>query len=186
MNWTPKQVKTEDIRVADYNPRKTNLKGKKGYKRVKEEFGTPEPIVLNHDLTLIGGHQRYYIAVEEATPELTAFVADKQLNEEQEKEFNLLLNSATGQTSAKKLLELGITQDVLNEIGFRDFKIPVIKLNDEPVVQAEKERNPNLVTVYYTSDEFDRVTRIMRKIKKTQKLKDFTGVFTYLLKTYVN
>ena len=49
------------LKPAAYNPRKQLKLGDKEYENIKksiEEFGYVEPIIVNYDMTVIGGHQR--------------------------------------------------------------------------------------------------------------------------------
>jgi site-specific DNA-methyltransferase (adenine-specific) len=66
-------VKTAELKVlpvtvlkpAEYNPRKKLKPGDKEYEKIKnsiEEFGFADPLVVNADMTIIGGHQRLTVA----------------------------------------------------------------------------------------------------------------------------
>ena len=49
------------LKPAAYNPRKQLKPGDKEYEKIKksiQEFGYVEPIIVNYDMTVIGGHQR--------------------------------------------------------------------------------------------------------------------------------
>ena len=49
------------LRPAAYNPRKALKPSDKEYQKIKnsiQEFGYVEPIIVNYDMTVIGGHQR--------------------------------------------------------------------------------------------------------------------------------
>ena len=49
------------LKPAEYNPRKKLKPGDREYKKIKdsiEEFGFADPLVVNADMTIIGGHQR--------------------------------------------------------------------------------------------------------------------------------
>lgn len=53
--------KIADLIPAAYNPRKKLKPGDKEYEKIKksiQEFGYVEPIIINTDMTIIGGHQR--------------------------------------------------------------------------------------------------------------------------------
>ena len=55
------------LKPAAYNPRKKLKPGDKEYQKIKnsiEEFGFADPLVVNADMTIIGGHQRFNVAVE--------------------------------------------------------------------------------------------------------------------------
>ena len=50
-----------DLKPAEYNPRKALKPGDPEYQRIAasiEEFGYVDPIIINADNTIIGGHQR--------------------------------------------------------------------------------------------------------------------------------
>ena len=51
----------KDLNPAEYNPRKRLKPGDKEYEKIKQsllKFGYVDPIIVNKDLTVIGGHQR--------------------------------------------------------------------------------------------------------------------------------
>ena len=59
MEW--KELAINDLKPAAYNPRKKLKAGDKEYEKIKNsilEFGYVEPIIVNFDMTVIGGHQR--------------------------------------------------------------------------------------------------------------------------------
>lgn len=56
--------KIADLRPAEYNPRKHLSPGDEEYERLKrsiETFGYVDPIIINADGTVIGGHQRLFV-----------------------------------------------------------------------------------------------------------------------------
>ena len=55
----------KDLNPAEYNHRKKLKPGDKEYEKIKhsiEEFGFADPVVVNSDMTIIGGHQRVTVA----------------------------------------------------------------------------------------------------------------------------
>ena len=59
MEW--KEIVAAELKPAAYNPRKKLKSGDKEYEKIKnsiQEFGYVEPIIVNYDMTVIGGHQR--------------------------------------------------------------------------------------------------------------------------------
>ena len=57
-------IKIEKLNPAEYNPRLDLQPGDKEYEDIKRsvvEFGLVEPLVVNKDMTVIGGHQRLKI-----------------------------------------------------------------------------------------------------------------------------
>ena len=56
-----KTIPVGELKPADYNPRKKLKPGDKEYEKIKasiEEFGFADPLVVNSDMTILGGHQR--------------------------------------------------------------------------------------------------------------------------------
>ena len=86
-----KVVNIKDLSPAEYNPRKIDEKSLKGLMGSIEEFGIVEPIVVNKDWTIIGGHQRVKACKKLGWEAVPCHVVD--LSKEKEKMLNLLLNS---------------------------------------------------------------------------------------------
>ncbi|MGI6721760.1 MAG: ParB N-terminal domain-containing protein [Anaerovoracaceae bacterium] len=56
MEW--KKLAIDDLKPASYNPRKKLKAGDSEYEKIKnsiQEFGYVEPIIVNYDMTVIGG-----------------------------------------------------------------------------------------------------------------------------------
>lgn len=84
-----------DLNPADYNPRRILRRGDKGYDKLKAslmEFGEVLPIVWNEQTgNIVGGHQRYYMYLDEDIRSLEVSVVDLPL--EKEKALNITLNN---------------------------------------------------------------------------------------------
>lgn len=57
-NMEIKNIKIKDLKKAEYNPRTMSDEEIEKLKNSIKEFGLVEPVVVNKDLTIIGGHQR--------------------------------------------------------------------------------------------------------------------------------
>ena len=67
------------LKPAEYNPRKKLKPGDKEYEKIKnsiEEFGFADPLVVNADMTIIGGHQRLNVAMSLGYTEVPCAVVD--------------------------------------------------------------------------------------------------------------
>jgi ParB-like chromosome segregation protein Spo0J len=86
--------KVEDLKAADYNPRKDLKPGDAEYEKLKrsiEEFGYVEPIIWNKRTGLVvGGHQRLKVMKDLGHTEVDCVVVD--LDEQKEKALNIALN----------------------------------------------------------------------------------------------
>lgn len=129
------------LKPAEYNPRKKLKKGDKEYKKILdsiEEFGFADPLVVNADMTIIGGHQRLVVAQDLGYTEVPCAVVD--IDKTREKALNIALNKITGQWDDHLLAEL--LEDIANsgdfDIGKTGFDPPEIgelfnKLHDKNV-----------------------------------------------------
>ena len=129
------KIRIENLKPADYNPRKNLKPEDEEYQKIKRsitEFGCVEPIIINSDMTVIGGHQRLKVLKELGYEEVECVVLD--LDKNKEKALNIALNKITGEWDNQKLEELlaelknldfdlditGFDTDELNEI-FNDI-----------------------------------------------------------------
>ena len=95
------------LRPAEYNPRKKLKKGDKEYEKIKnsiEEFGFADPLVVNADMTIIGGHQRLTVAMDLGYAEVPCAVVD--VDKVREKALNIALNKITGAWDEQMLADL--------------------------------------------------------------------------------
>ena len=95
MEW--KTLSVDALRPAAYNPRKKLKAGDKEYEKIKNsitEFGFADPLVVNADMTIIGGHQRLTVAMELGYTEVPCAVVD--IDKTREKALNIALNKITG------------------------------------------------------------------------------------------
>ena len=104
------------LNPADYNPRKKLKPGDREYESIRksiEEFGFADPLVVNSDMTIIGGHQRLTVASDMGYTEVPCAIVD--VDKTQEKALNIALNKITGEWN-KELLA-----DLIKELQEADF-----------------------------------------------------------------
>ena len=100
-------IPVQDLRPAAYNPRKKLKPGDSEYEKIKksiEEFGFADALVVNKDMTIIGGHQRLTVAKELGYTEVPCTVVD--IDKTREKALNIALNKITGAWDEALLAEL--------------------------------------------------------------------------------
>lgn len=89
----------DDLKAADYNPRKNLKPGDAEYEKLKrsiEEFGYVEPVIWNKRTgTVVGGHQRLKVMKDLGYEEVDCVVVD--LDEKKEKALNVALNKISGE-----------------------------------------------------------------------------------------
>lgn len=129
-----REIRLSELHPASYNPRKKLKKGDKEYEKIKQsllKFGYVDPIIVNKDLTVIGGHQR--LTVLKDLDYETAKCVIVELSKEDEKALNIALNKITGQWDdqllADLLLDLQESDFNLDLTGFEPPEIDEILSN---------------------------------------------------------
>ena len=85
-----RMIPVSELKPAEYNPRKKLKPRDKEYEKIKnsiEEFGFADPLVVNADMTIIGGHQRLTVAMALGYTEVPCAVVD--IDKVREKALNI-------------------------------------------------------------------------------------------------
>lgn len=101
------KIEITKLKPAEYNPRKDLKPEDEEYQKIKKsiiEFGYVAPIIVNSDMTVIGGHQRLKVLAELGYTEVECVVVD--LDKNKEKALNIALNKISGEWDNGKLEEL--------------------------------------------------------------------------------
>lgn len=99
--------KLSELVYAEYNPRKRLTPTDPEYRKIArsiDEFGYVDPIIVNADNTIIGGHQRTTVLKDKGYDEVSVVVLD--LSKEQEKALNVALNKISGEWNLELLKDL--------------------------------------------------------------------------------
>ena len=129
-----KELSLKELKPAAYNPRKKLKNGDKEYEKIKQsllKFGYVDPIIVNKDMTVIGGHQRLTVLKDLDYETAKCVIVD--LPKEDEKALNIALNKITGQWDdtllADLLLDLQESDFNLDLTGFEPPEIDDILSN---------------------------------------------------------
>lgn len=127
MKWVTLPIGT--LKPAAYNPRKKLKKGDKEYEKIKKsivEFGYVEPIIVNYDGTVIGGHQRLTVLSDLGYKEVQC-VQVRIEDENKVKALNVALNKITGAWNEELLADLMVDlQDADFNLDLTGFEAPEI------------------------------------------------------------
>lgn len=102
-----KKLQIKDLIPASYNPRKDLKPGDPEFEKIKrsiEEFGYVEPVIVNSDRTIIGGHQRAKVLAALGIDEIDCVVIE--VDKTKEKALNIALNKITGEWDTESLAVL--------------------------------------------------------------------------------
>lgn len=106
MEW--KELAIDDLKPAEYNPRKKLKAGDKEYEKIKNsilEFGYVEPVIVNYDMTVIGGHQRLTVLKDLGYDTVQCVMVHIE-EEAKVKALNIALNKITGAWDEQLLADL--------------------------------------------------------------------------------
>ena len=102
-----RKLQITDLKPADYNPRKALKPADKEYQKIKNsitEFGYVDPVIVNDDMTVIGGHQRLTVLKDLGYREIECVVIS--VDKTKEKALNIALNKITGEWNKELLADL--------------------------------------------------------------------------------
>lgn len=127
MTWVSLPI--DSLKPAAYNPRKKLKKGDKEYEKIKKsivEFGYVDPIIVNFDGTVIGGHQRLTVLSDLGYKEVQC-VQVRIEDENKVKALNVALNKITGAWNEELLADLVVDlQDADFNLDLTGFEAPEI------------------------------------------------------------
>lgn len=132
------------IYPAEYHPRVMLQPEDEEYQKIQhsiEEYGYVDPIIINSDGTIIGGHQRYNILLDLGYD--TAHVVVVDLDKNAEKALNVALNKISGEWDDEKLCGLLQNLDLsgydFSMTGFTRSELDELqlKLNIDEAVEDE-------------------------------------------------
>ena len=143
------KVKIHELKQAEYNPRKMTTKQYEDLKKSLEKFGCVDPIIINSDNTIVGGHQRVRIMVELGATKVP--VVRVNLSKEDEKELNVRLNKNTGEFDFDIIADNFDIEDLL-EWGFKhiDLGLNIDKIEEDKLTTITiKEKDVSVANILY-------------------------------------
>jgi len=114
--WANGKRNVSDLKPAAYNPRKWDEAQSKSLRESLERFNLADPIIINKNNTVIGGHFRLKMLKEKKVREVDVRVPDRLLTKAQEKELNLRLNKNLGEWDLDMLGNFD--HAMLGDVGF--------------------------------------------------------------------
>lgn len=150
------KLKIDELIPAGYNPRKKLQPGDKEFEKIKNsitEFGYVDPIIINKDMTVIGGHQRLAVLKTLGFNEIDCVVID--IDKTKEKALNLALNKLSGEWNKELLADLiKDLQSLDYNMAFTGFEPPEIdqlfnEIHDKKITEddfdvEEELKNPSI------------------------------------------
>ena len=135
-------IKIDKLKPAEYNPRLDLQPEDKEYQDIKRsiiEFGLVEPLVINKDMTVIGGHQRLKVLRDLNFTTIPCIIVD--LDKQKERMLNIALNKISGYWDRAKL------KDILEELDTGEFNVSLTGFGEQEI--------EDLMTEFHVEDNWD-------------------------------
>lgn len=165
-----------DLHPAEYNPRKALRPSDPEFRSIERslrEFGYVDPIIINADGTIIGGHQRHTVL--QALGETEADVIVLDLSKRDEKALNIALNKIGGSWDMdllrEALADLNVQPDLDATVTGYDSAELAIILGDP----HEEERDDPTITrmrFIFTLEQYTDLQEALALIGEKYKPKD--------------
>lgn len=188
-------VAIEDLKFADYNPRKITEKQIEDIKASIQKYGMVQPIIVNENTDrkniIIGGHQRVRVMKMLDFKEVPVIYVN--LNEAQERELNIRLNKNTGDWDWDVLAN-NFNVDDLTSWGFTSGELGI---SDNPKDEIDTDNlgnsldsyldgNIRQVVLYFKKEEYENVLPRIQAVMEKEGVESHTEAFIKMLEKYEN
>jgi len=148
MKWSLEKRKTKDLFEYAKNARVlTKEQGAHLHDSI-DRFGQCEPIVINTDNVIVGGHQRLRTMRKMGYKEVDVYVPDKPLSEKEVEELNIRLNKNTGEWDWDVLGNAWELDDLL-DWGFTEKDLHIEQVPSDEA-EGEEQEAPKRATMTIT------------------------------------
>ena len=129
-------IKINKLKPAEYNPRQITTKQYNDLKESIRKFDLVDPIIVNKDMTVIGGHQRLKVCKDLNYKDVDCVILD--LSKEQERELNIRLNKSGGDFDMDALANYFDVEE-LTDWGFKhvELGLNIDKIDAKDNVETE-------------------------------------------------
>lgn len=147
INWTTVQKKVDDLLPADYNPRQMTEEQANQLEKSLKKFGLAEIPAVNVDGTILAGHQRMAMLKKlgKGGELIDVRIPNRQLTDEEAKEYNLRSNKNTGEWDFDKLLSMD--EELLKDVGFDEAFFDNLLNKDNKTAEEDDFEQPDTETL---------------------------------------
>ena len=135
-------IQLSKLNPAEYNPRQITKEEFEGLKESLKTFGQQENLIVNKDMTIISGHQRYEAMKKLGWTEAVCNMVD--LDKHQEKKLNVIMNSTaiSGKYDDLKLSE--ILEELKLDDDYESLRLDKLEPLDLSDVEVEEDEAPEV------------------------------------------
>jgi len=148
ITWAIQKVKLSKLKEYEHNPRTLSEKKLNNLEESITKFGVAEPLVLNSDYTICGGHGRKKILERLKINEVDCYIPSRSLDEQEFDELNIRLNKNTAGDFNIEMLANRFEIEDLTGIGFtlRDLGL-------DSAIEYKPELDPNYAQSIMTNED---------------------------------
>lgn len=165
-----KRIPIAELKPAEYNPRIMHRSEFEGLKASILEFGQADAVVVNKDMTIIGGHMRVEAMKALGYKDVFCIVLD--VDKRTEKKLNVTLNSQaiSGNYDSLKLAE--IIEVFKLDDNFEDLRLDVIEpLDLSEQIESEYEGMPE-----FSQDDQSAYRKLIINFKSEDDVQGFADL----------
>lgn len=141
LTWSLKRRKVASLKEWSGNPRKLTEKGLDDLAKSIQKFSLAEPIVINTDGTICGGHGRKKVLKRLKISECDCYVPNRKLTEEEFAELNIRLNRNQAGIFDFDILANEFEAQDLIEWGFAPEELGIV-LEEKPKPEPKAKHCP--------------------------------------------
>lgn len=150
MNWEIKVVNVEALKGFDKNPRNISQKQFEQLKCSIAKFGLCQPIVVNQDYTVIGGHQRLRSLMDLGEKIIDVYYPDRLLSQKEVEELCIRLNKNNGYFNYDDLANLFEIDDLV-DWGFSLDEFQII--DSQPPKEEKAQKNCKMIINFKSPED---------------------------------
>lgn len=153
MEWKLEKRKISDLKLNEKNPRKLNQSDAIQLTKSITKFGVCEPIVINWDGTVIGGHQRLRILKKLGHKDVDVYLPSEPLSETETDELNIRLNKNSGSWDYDILANQWNVTDLIDwGFSLEELHVEEIPPSEEGDEEEKKKRKATMTITFQDSD----------------------------------
>lgn len=135
-------IELSKLNPADYNPRIMTAEEFEGLKESLKTFGQQENLIVNKDMTIISGHQRYEAMRALGWVEAVCNLVD--LDKHQEKKLNVLMNSQAISGKYDDLMLSEILEELKLDEDYESLRLNILEPLDLSDKEIEEDEAPEV------------------------------------------
>jgi site-specific DNA-methyltransferase (adenine-specific) len=144
ITWKLEKRVVSDLKPYDKNPRIISESGKEDLRKSFDEIGQAQPININLDNTILSGHARTQVLLEQdPNQEVDVYVPDRMLTPKQEEAVIIRMNKNVAGTWDFEKLRDSFDFGDLMEWGFLEHELTLDSIKIEDYSDKNKEINTN-------------------------------------------